>query len=47
MQSIRESIKEDTFPEFVRKFFNDLYPNGDFPTWAKNALEKVGIVLTN
>ena len=47
MKSIRESIKKDNFPGFVQKFFNDLYPNGDFPKWAVDALNSVNIHLKN
>jgi len=47
MQSIRESIKKDRFSDFVRKFFIDLYPERNFPSWAQDALETVGISLNN
>ena len=45
MESIRESIKSDRFPEFVEKFFNNLYPKGEYPKWAQDALKTVGIFL--
>eukprot|EP00112_Aurelia_sp_Birch-Aquarium-sp1_P004868 Seg1550.1 transcript_id=Seg1550.1/GoldUCD/mRNA.D3Y31 product="Queuine tRNA-ribosyltransferase catalytic subunit 1" protein_id=Seg1550.1/GoldUCD/D3Y31 len=45
MKSIRESIKRDNFPDFVEKFFDDLYPNGDYPKWAVDALDNVDIHL--
>ncbi len=45
MKSIRENIKKDTFPEFTQKFFKDLYPKGNYPQWAVEALRKVNIDL--
>lgn len=45
MKEVRESIKEDRFPEFIDKFMDTLYPKGDFPKWAVDALQSVGITL--
>ncbi len=45
MANIRQAIKEDKYPQFVRTFVKDNYPMGDVPTWAVNALEAVGITL--
>lgn len=45
MKEIRDSILKDTFPDFVKKRFNLLYPDRIYPTWAINALSSVGIVL--
>lgn len=43
MRGIRESIKCDKFPEFIQRFFSDLYPAGDVPRWAVNALQSVNV----
>lgn len=45
MKSVREAIKEDKYPQFVRQFVKNNYPDGDYPTWAVNALKHVGISL--
>ncbi|KAL5011278.1 hypothetical protein ScPMuIL_009829 [Solemya velum] len=45
MTFIRESIMEDKFPEFIQKFFSKLFPKGDYPTWAVEALQSVNIIL--
>lgn len=47
MKSIRDSIKMDKFPEFVKNFFNDLYPDKNFPNWAMDALASVEIFLND
>lgn len=46
MRSIRESIKNDTFPDFVQTFFDQMYPERDFPQWAIDALSTVNINLS-
>ncbi|XP_015520075.1 queuine tRNA-ribosyltransferase catalytic subunit [Neodiprion virginianus] len=46
MRDIRDSIKEQTFPQFVRKFMLELYPDGEYPTWITEALEAVDIKLS-
>ena len=45
MKSVREAIKEDRFPSFVRHFMKLQFPNGEYPQWAADALFKVGISL--
>ncbi|NWW73982.1 TGT ribosyltransferase, partial [Climacteris rufus] len=46
MSSIRESILRQRFPEFVREFMATMYGGrGGAPTWAREALESVGITL--
>ena len=45
MKSIREAIKKDRFPEFVKQFAKNNFPDGNYPEWARNALKKVGIDL--
>jgi queuine tRNA-ribosyltransferase len=43
MRRIRDSIKRDEFPAFIRRFFKDLYPAGNVPRWAVNALQRVNV----
>ena len=45
MKEMRDNIMNDTFPNFVNKRFNMLYPDKNFPQWAVNALSSVGIIL--
>lgn len=45
MGSIRESIAEDKFPEFVREFMHGVYPDGCYPTWIRDSLNAVNIEL--
>lgn len=47
MQSIRDSIKNDRFPEFVRAFLQKRYTEADqsMPEWIIEALASVGIFL--
>jgi len=45
MRSIRESITEDRFPQFVRNFMKESYPDGKYPDWAVDALASVNIHL--
>ncbi|KAJ9577244.1 hypothetical protein L9F63_006218, partial [Diploptera punctata] len=45
MRSIRESIEQDRFPEFVRNFMANLYQNTEYPQWIVEALEAVNISL--
>jgi len=45
MKKLRESILEDRFPAFVEDFFLKLFPDLDFPAWAREALSSVGIEL--
>ena len=47
MAQVREALKRDEFPQFVKKFFKTLY-HGDemqYPQWAVDALRSVGIGL--
>jgi len=41
----RESIINNAFPEFVRKFFFNLYPKCNYPSWCIDALQSVNIQL--
>jgi queuine tRNA-ribosyltransferase catalytic subunit len=45
MKTMRQSIIEDRFPEFVRDFMKNLYPDGDYPSWTIEALQSVNIIL--
>jgi tRNA-guanine family transglycosylase len=45
MKNIRESIMNDTFPEFVNLFMQDLFPNKKYPAWAVEAFNSVNINL--
>ncbi|XP_074386504.1 queuine tRNA-ribosyltransferase catalytic subunit 1 [Zonotrichia albicollis] len=46
MGSIRDSIVQQRFPEFVREFMDTMYGGrGGPPAWAREALESVGISL--
>lgn len=45
MKRVRDSIKEDQFPEFIRYFVKGMHPDGVVPVWAVNALNKVGVSL--
>eukprot|EP01121_Diplochlamys_sp_Union-15-3_P011791 TRINITY_DN3449_c0_g1_i5.p1 TRINITY_DN3449_c0_g1~~TRINITY_DN3449_c0_g1_i5.p1 ORF type:complete len:182 (-),score=24.22 TRINITY_DN3449_c0_g1_i5:42-587(-) len=45
MEDIRKAIIEGTLSDFVVKFMELQFPKKDYPTWAVEALESVGIVL--
>eukprot|EP00795_Rhopilema_esculentum_P010547 gene10547-19277_t len=45
MRAIRESIKQDKFPDFIQRFFRTMYPLGNYPQWCTDALETVGVFL--
>jgi queuine tRNA-ribosyltransferase len=45
MRTMHRNIVEDTFPEFIQDFFDKLFPNGDFPSWAVDALASVNVHL--
>lgn len=45
MRDIRQSIKDQRFPEFVRQFMLGVYPDKNYPSWITNALETVDITL--
>ncbi|XP_046376211.2 queuine tRNA-ribosyltransferase catalytic subunit 1-like [Haliotis rufescens] len=46
MKGIRESIIEDKFPEFIKEFFRQYFPKGDYPAWTVEALAKVNVSLS-
>jgi len=35
---MRQAIRADAFPEFVRDYFRKWYPRGDWPQWCYDAL---------
>lgn len=43
MKGIRDSIKENKFPEFVQEFMLNMYPNKNYPQWCIDALKSVNI----
>lgn len=45
MRDIKLSIIEQRFPQFVAAFFHNLYGVKEYPEWAVEALESVGIKL--
>lgn len=45
MKNIRNSIEEDKFPEFVKNFMDNLYPEKKYPSWIIDALNAVNISL--
>ena len=47
MRSVREAIIQDRFPDFLKRFFGDLYADNKskFPQWAVDALKGVGVDL--
>lgn len=45
MRSIRESIKKQEFPNFVRNFMAAAYPDKQYPSWVIDALSAVNISL--
>lgn len=46
MREVREAIMEDRYPAYVRGFFAGLYEDKkDYPSWAVNALNSVGVDL--
>jgi len=46
MSDLRQSIKQDRFPEFVKDFFSaNFVKREDYPQWAVDALEAVNIHL--
>ena len=47
MQSIRTSIEENRFPEFVKNFMANMFANKDYPEWIVDALAAVNISLTD
>uniref|UniRef100_A0A8D8RSH6 Queuine tRNA-ribosyltransferase catalytic subunit 1 n=1 Tax=Cacopsylla melanoneura TaxID=428564 RepID=A0A8D8RSH6_9HEMI len=45
MQEIRESIKSQTFPQYVKEYMKDAYPDENYPKWTVDALRAVNIDL--
>lgn len=45
MRSMRESIIEGRFEEFVKEFFNKQFPDKKYPSWCIDALNVAGIDL--
>ena len=45
MKDMRDSIKDDRFPEFVQTFFSTMFPDKNYPLWAVNALASVNVHL--
>ena len=45
MRSLRSSIIEARFPEFVRDFMNKQFPDRKYPTWVSEAMATAGIEL--
>lgn len=43
MKDIRESIKADAFPEFVKNFMFVQYGDKEVPSWIRDALATVNI----
>lgn len=46
MKDIRQAIDNDTYPEFVKTYMDELYPD-EKPTWIIEALASVGIDVKN
>jgi tRNA-guanine transglycosylase len=45
MKDIRESIKTNMFPDFVKKFMVEAYPDKNYPSWIRDSLSAVNIKL--
>ena len=45
MESLRRSIFDGRFEEFVQHFMLTIYPNKDYPQWTVNAFNAVDIQL--
>lgn len=45
MRTLRQSIQEGTFVEFVYNFMDKMYPQKDYPVWAVEALKAVNLDL--
>ncbi|XP_041369986.1 queuine tRNA-ribosyltransferase catalytic subunit 1-like [Gigantopelta aegis] len=43
MKQVQESIIDDRFPKFIKNFFSALFPKGDYPEWALDALASVNV----
>jgi queuine tRNA-ribosyltransferase len=48
MREMREAIKEDRFPSWIKQFFCGYFKDeSKYPLWACNALKSVGVDLTS
>ncbi|XP_050540938.1 queuine tRNA-ribosyltransferase catalytic subunit [Daktulosphaira vitifoliae] len=45
MKNIRNSIKINKFPDFVKEFMENMYPDKFYPQWCIDSLESVNIKL--
>lgn len=45
MNDMRDSIKADKFPQFVKTFMKQQFPDGIVSQWIIDALNAVGISL--
>lgn len=45
MEDIRDSIKQQKYPEFVQNYMLNVYPDKEYPDWIVNALQAVNITL--
>ena len=45
MRSIRKSILENKFPQFVKDFMKEMFPDANYPQWAIDAFASVKIEL--
>ncbi|XP_034951761.1 queuine tRNA-ribosyltransferase catalytic subunit 1 [Chelonus insularis] len=45
MSDIRDSINDQKFPEFVKNYMLNLYPERNYPQWIVDALQSVNINL--
>ena len=43
MTNIRQAITEDRFPQFIKNFLEENFPQKDFPQWTVDALSAVGV----
>lgn len=46
-RDLHSSIVEGRFPEFVCKFLQKMFPEGDVPQWVCNAMEVAGIDISS
>jgi queuine tRNA-ribosyltransferase len=47
MKGIREAIKNDDYPAFIKTFFKNYFGTKEkYPVWAVNALKSVNVDLT-
>lgn len=46
MKQLRQSITEGRFPQFVKDFMSQQYPQGDYEQWTVDALSSVNIHLS-